>query len=317
MRIAYVAGFFKHVLPELQNRLKGHLESGAVVWIPPYGRTDEPNINRFKGDFLSAVDRGATEILICLFIMRGKTDLFEYVNAIIDLGKGRAPGLNVMVERFKSARDADGVIGAINTFGPTVVLPFPSDLTGLEQWIAKKHGGKLILHARATDAMKKSIYRDTPLIYSAVDLLAEEYRNMRMAPAELAPEAHGRCTDKLQELGLELSYSISSSRAGEQGDEYFVTYPPGGVKKRMLEFHLKKGSDRDERYSLRIYFFWDGDSKRVVIGWLPGHLDTRGTWGTTQHGYDGRSRWAARLKPCPSRNSCPGDLHGGQSCSAR
>jgi hypothetical protein len=45
----------------------------------------------------------------------------------------------------------------------------------------------------------------------------------------------------------------------------------------MLEFHLKKGSDRDERFSLRIYFFWDGDSKRVVVGSLPGHLDTRST----------------------------------------
>jgi hypothetical protein len=277
VRVAYVAGFFKHVLPELQDRLKDHLESGAVVWIPPYGRTDEPNINRFKGNFLSAVDRGATEILICLFIMRGKTDLFEYVNAIIDLGKARSSVLNVVIERFKSARDADGVIGAINKFEPTVVLAAPSDLTGLEQWVAKKHNGKLILHPRATDAAKKSRYHDTPLVYSAIDLLAEEYRNMRMASVDTAPEAHGRCTGKLQELGLELSQSTSSSRAGEQGDEYFVLYPLGSGKKRMLEFHLKKGSDRDERFSLRIYFFWDGDSKRVVVGSLPGHLDTRST----------------------------------------
>ncbi len=276
MRIAYVAGFFKHVLPELQKRLKDHLESGAVVWIPPYGRTDEPNINRFKGAFLGAIDRGATEILICLFIMRGKTDLSEYVNAIIELGKARSLGLIVTVEPFKSARDADGVIAKINTFAPTVSVPNPSNLTGLEQWIARKHDGKLILHPRAADAAKKSVYQDVPLIYSAIDLLAEEYRDMRMAPVELALDAHGRCTAKLQELGLELSQSISASRAGEQGEGYFVTYPVSG-KRRMLEFHLKKGSDRDERYSLRIYFFWDGDSKRVVVGWLPGHLDTRGT----------------------------------------
>ena len=281
MRIAYVAGFFKHVLPELQKRLADHLESGAVMWIPPYGHTDEPNINRFKGDFLNAVERGVTEILICLFIMRGKTDLVEIVNAIIEIGKirscERSSDLNVMVERFKSARDADGVIAAINKFGPTVALPTPGDLTGLEQWVVNKHKGKLILLPRATDAAKKSVYHDTPLIYSAIDLLAEEYRNMRMASVERAPEAHGRCTTKLEELGLELSQSISSSRAGEQGDEYFVIYPPGSEKKRMLESHLKKGSDRDDRHCLRIYFFWDGDSKTVVIGWLPGHLDTRGT----------------------------------------
>lgn len=276
MRIAYVAGFFKHVLPELQKRLNEHLESGAVVWIPPYGRSDELNINRFKGAFLDAVRRGATEILVCLFVMRGKTDLNEYVNAIIEIGRERSPGLIVSVEPFKSARDADGVIGKINAFAPTVAVPPPPDLKGLDQWVAEKHDGKLILHPRASDAAKKSIYHDVSLIYSAIDLLAEEYRDMRMAPLDLASEAHGRCTAKLQELGLELSRSISPSRSGEQGDEYFVTYPVSG-KTRMLEFHLKKGSDRDERYSLRIYFFWDGDSRRVVVGWLPNHLDTRGT----------------------------------------
>jgi len=45
----------------------------------------------------------------------------------------------------------------------------------------------------------------------------------------------------------------------------------------MLECHLKKESDREQRFCLRVYFFWDSDSKKVLIGWLPSHLDTRGT----------------------------------------
>ncbi len=52
---------------------------------------------------------------------------------------------------------------------------------------------------------------------------------------------------------------------------------PPADKKKLLEHHLCKGSDRDERFCLRIYFFWDEKLKRVVIGWLPGHLDTRST----------------------------------------
>jgi hypothetical protein len=276
VRVAYVAGFFKHVLPELRKRLGGDLESAAVVWIPPYGRTDEPNINRFKGDFFGAVDRGATEILICLFIMRGKTDLAEYVDAIVELGKVRSPMLTVRVEKFESARDADGVIAAINEFQPTVALEGPTDLAGLNEWV-KKHEEKLILHSRAVDAAKKSKFLDVPLIYSAIDLLAEEYRDMRLASKELAPASREKCMNKIQALGLDLSQAIIPSRAGEQGDTYFVTYPIGGDKKRMLEMHLTKGADRDERYCLRIYFFWDDDAQKVVVGWLPNHLDTRGT----------------------------------------
>ena len=100
---------------------------------------------------------------------------------------------------------------------------------------------------------------------------------MRTASPERASECRERCAAKLQELGLELAPSISSSRAGEAGDEYYVTYPLEGETKRMLEQHLRKGSGREERFCLRIYFFWDKDSKKVIIGWLPSHLDTRAT----------------------------------------
>jgi len=87
-----------------------------------------------------------------------------------------------------------------------------------------------------------------------------------------------RCDEKLREIGLDLSPSISSSQAGEEGDEYWVAYPIGSQdKKRLLDLHLTKGVSREARFCLRIYFFWDDEAKRVVIGWLPGHLDTQAT----------------------------------------
>jgi hypothetical protein len=280
VRIAYVAGFFKHVLPDLEKRMGKLLESGAVVWIPQYRNTDELNVNRFKGMFFDAVNRGATEILICLFIMRDNTTLPIIIDTMIDEAKSRSQAFEVRIERFKNARDADGVIERVEAFNPETaseVRTAPESLSDLERWLAERHSGRVVMHPRAIGAARKSRYEDVALIYSALDLLGTEYWNMRTSPRELAHKRRQLCDEKLKELGLELSPSISDSRAGEQGDEYKVAYPLGSEHKRLLEHHLRKGSDRDERFCLRIYFFWDEAARKVVIGWLPSHLDTRST----------------------------------------
>jgi len=81
----------------------------------------------------------------------------------------------------------------------------------------------------------------------------------------------------LRDLELSESFSISSERVGEQGDEYFVIYPAGSARRRLLEMHLRKGTSHDPRHALRIYYFWDDETSQVVVGWLTSHLDTRQT----------------------------------------
>lgn len=68
--------------------------------------------------------------------------------------------------------------------------------------------------------------------------------------------------------------AITDTAAGMQGDTYYVQYHG---KKRKLERHLAKGSNKDCRYCLRIYFFWDDQDQIVVVGDLPHHLDTSAT----------------------------------------
>lgn len=63
----------------------------------------------------------------------------------------------------------------------------------------------------------------------------------------------------------------------QEGDSYFVQYPPGATQWKFLELHLKKGTSKDVRFCLRIYFFWDEEIQLVVVGWLPNHLDTKAT----------------------------------------
>ena len=79
------------------------------------------------------------------------------------------------------------------------------------------------------------------------------------------------------DLGLELGGSISETRAGQEGQTYYLRWPLHGEENVFLEFALKLGSNKDQRHTLRVYFFWDEDSRQVVVGWLPGHLDNRMT----------------------------------------
>ena len=81
----------------------------------------------------------------------------------------------------------------------------------------------------------------------------------------------------LQRLKLNQARSISESRVGEQGDEYYVNHPFQPNKKVFLDEHLRRGNDRDQRHTLRIYFAWEQQEQVVIVGWLPGHLTTRQT----------------------------------------
>lgn len=104
-----------------------------------------------------------------------------------------------------------------------------------------------------------------------IRLLAGPYRDMRrgiISKAEfevLLRSPHN----------FSIERSITETRAGEQGDMYFVTYPANTRNTRLLEWHLTHGNSYEARYCLRIYFSWDKPDGVVVIGWLPSHLYNR------------------------------------------
>ncbi|MFV1978866.1 MAG: hypothetical protein ACC649_05895 [Myxococcota bacterium] len=152
-------------------------------------------------------------------------------------------------------------------------LTLPSSFDEVEEWVGRNLVGRLELHPRASRGLRRAEFEDIELVCNALLLLARQYRDMRLGygDAREAFEARSR------ELGLKLGTSISDNRAGEQGEEYFVTYPIGSQRREFLEYHLKKGTGHDQRHCLRIYFFWHDESQQVVVGWLPGHLRTRAT----------------------------------------
>lgn len=138
------------------------------------------------------------------------------------------------------------------------------DLASLPQW-AQANERRIAVASRALNGAKKSQYESPSTIFAALDILAGPYRDMRLGIG--SKEAFNQA---LAQAGLQLSGSTERSVAGSQGDQYFVDW---GGRKRFLEWHLLKGGGRDERYCLRVYFFWDPESRRAVVGSLPAHLD--------------------------------------------
>lgn len=147
----------------------------------------------------------------------------------------------------------------------------PTSLEELPDWAEKNLSGSIVIHNRALRAAKKSAYENPPFVYQTLLALKRYYVPMRRNGGSEAKQAFDKA---MAELGLEDTPSFAGSRAGEQGDEYFVDY---GARKRVLDQHIKGSNSRDEQRGFRIYYFWDEETEQMVIGWLPSHLRTRAT----------------------------------------
>jgi hypothetical protein len=152
-------------------------------------------------------------------------------------------------------------------------VKIPDTLDELPEWVGDNLIGRVVLHPRAYQGLKKSDYENPALVYKTLLLLANQYRDMRIRESSQAEYIAARDVLQLRDGG-----SIDEGRAGEFDNTYFVHYPVGSMTKRFMEYHLRcKSSVRDPRRCLAVYFFWDEESQQVVIGWLPSHLENKMT----------------------------------------
>jgi hypothetical protein len=139
----------------------------------------------------------------------------------------------------------------------------PEDLSGLAAW-TQANASRVTVLSRALKAAKRSRYLQPAHVYQALEFLAGPYREHRCGRLGLREfEA------ALAASGLRLAGSVGESVAGMQGTEYFVHHEG---HRCFLDLHLTRGGGRDERYCLRVYFFWNETTQKAVVGWLPSHL---------------------------------------------
>jgi hypothetical protein len=123
------------------------------------------------------------------------------------------------------------------------------------------------LHAKAIKASRHSDFKDVGLVYNALLMMRDLYVPMRLLGSH---EHMNAFQQRLGELGLENTKCFrQKNKAQNFGGEYFVNYQES---KRELDWHLKGNNSRDGRLGFRMYYFWDSETSRVVVGHLPGHL---------------------------------------------
>lgn len=164
-------------------------------------------------------------------------------------------------------------LATIKERGIAAVRPNPTTFAELEDWCANEFPGRLTLLPRAVRSLKDARFKSVELVAECLKILAHEGRDYLMG----LPGGKQRFDDRLRGIGVEDRGAITDTRAGEQGDEYYVRFPSHSDRKRKLERHLAKGNDHDAVNCLRIYYFWDDESQTVVVGDLPGHLRNRKT----------------------------------------
>jgi hypothetical protein len=136
-------------------------------------------------------------------------------------------------------------------------------LRDLDEWAAR-NADRIIVLPRAIAAAKRSEYRSPELAFAALELLAGPYRLAKLGTG--SREALGQAVTN---LGLSIGGSVDPSQAGMAGSDYFVRWRG---RRRFLDQHLAKGVSRDPRFTLRVYFTWDEEDGKAVVGWLPSHL---------------------------------------------
>lgn len=186
----------------------------------------------------------------------------ERVNTEVELDETRASyrGLQARVEHLEAALSATGKQDE---------TPILDTFEGLDAWCAEHLSGRVQVLPRALRAAVKSSFENPPLAYQALLILRDYFVPMKREGGMEKKQAYEQA---LAELGLEDTPSIVAERAGEFSDEYSVTY---NGRSRILERHLKGSSSREERFGFRLYFFWDDDTRQVVVGSFPAHLSTR------------------------------------------
>jgi len=166
---------------------------------------------------------------------------------------------NAEIRRLRNPSDAVDAVGA-QVHRASIPL---SSLADLAAW-AVQFEDQLVILPRALQAARKSPFEDVSAVETALRLLAGPYREMRRGrlPKESWDEA-------LKNARMRLTSSAGDTTYGRHDDAYLVRWRGAP---RLLEWHLARGSNHDQRSTLRVYFFFDEGAAMAVVGHLPGHL---------------------------------------------
>ena len=162
-------------------------------------------------------------------------------------------------ERDVLRKRAEQLAGLVRSLGgdPDAEIPFPTRWDEVAAWCDQSLEGRVSLTGSARRELGGAELLDVGLAARCLSWLGHEYRDGRMRGGD--PELHGRIS--------EIDDGVFNLPCG--GDSFECTWDG---RRHTADWHIKRGANtRDPRRCLRIYYFWDDDTRRVVIASMPAH----------------------------------------------
>ena len=152
--------------------------------------------------------------------------------------------------------------GLVRSLGgdPDAAIPFPATWDQVADWCDQSLAGRVSLTGSARRGLNGAEFRNVGLAARCLSWLAREYRDGRLLGG--APDLHGRIGD--------IDEGVFNLPCG--GDSFECVW---NGSRRTVDWHIKNGTGtRDPRRCLRIYYFWDDDTRSVVVASMPAHRRT-------------------------------------------
>ena len=152
--------------------------------------------------------------------------------------------------------------GLVRSLGgdPDAAIPFPATWDQVADWCDQSLAGRVSLTGSARRELNGAEFRNVGLAARCLSWLAREYRDGRLRGG--APDLHGRIGG--------IDEGVFNLPCG--GDSFECVW---NGSRRSVDWHIKNGTGtRDPRRCLRIYYFWDDDTRSVVVALMPAHRKT-------------------------------------------
>ncbi|MXX54869.1 MAG: hypothetical protein F4205_03735 [Gemmatimonadetes bacterium] len=162
-------------------------------------------------------------------------------------------------ERDDALRRAEQLAGLVRAMGgnPDTAVPFPTAWDEFAAWCDEHLAGRLALTGSARHELNGAEFADVGVAARCLRWLAGEYRDGRLQGGN--PGLHGRIDDG--ETGV---YNVPCG-----GDAFECSWDG---RTHTVDWHIKRGANtRDPRRCLRIYYFWDEQTRQVVVASMPAH----------------------------------------------
>lgn len=146
---------------------------------------------------------------------------------------------------------------------------WPENLDGLADWLEANPLPNVVVTTKAYRGMRKIRYEDMERLCRTLELLNGPYVDMRAGE----PGARDLWEEGLKELRLESKKQTQMGKGIRGGAEYRFEHE---ARRWEMDYHIRGNESVHNEHDrlLRIYFAYDKEEGRVLIGHMPTHLTT-------------------------------------------